>query len=925
MKEQPKNATARWFLGRAKMAQAEELRRNDQPGDALGVYGEAIQDWRASARMQPSFTPSCNQSIAGALVGTAALELDEGEVAKADAHLDEAFQVWPGIFDRGDSFGCSYLTLKSRIGRRLLGGDRGWLSANATHTEEVTTEQKMASLRRAVEFHRTLIARHGDHEEYLGFWYNNLGLALRDLGTLQAAAKKAPVEGLQDWPGRGAPPEAVASWQEALEAYEKAMTCLPEDSRLVNDCALMLVYHLGRDLPRAEKLFRQAIDLGKGALAAKEAAGDLKKEDRNFLEEAVGDAWQNLGLLHFWHDKEKKAALPFFKEALAYFPYGGRAVTGLIRQIEGPGVRDAASGNQARTGDKDPVVAEAEKLLAEAAQADAWEAKGAFADAAFQIEKLLAKAQDKGRVRLILARTLQGLSNAEKGSRKPNMGTAMGFLEEATAKLKAAVQDDPDLFPAWLLLVSLELELGDSDGAAAAARPLAGLLAKKGKELNPADRNQMASMAGHALYISFARGMAAAAQANADPEDKVKKDGADAVALLDGVFQTALKNKGTVPGVSAPAVVAVDLAKVHQWQGDLPRAVQVLAEWIGATKPTVEIMQELFNIGRSKGSGTGPLVEAFTAILATAPDDPTILWYHGAAHCEAGDNLRRLGKYDEADKHYDRAVAALRRVIELNPAFKASSQTFIVRSLSGKGYAAKGRKDWKAAGEHFLAALRENPELRNTQDSGRLHPALGIAYVTDHYLKSNEPMAAIELYQKALAVVPQEVDWSNNMALTARDLGTALQRRDPAQAEKLFRISLEGYRNAVKYSDKDPRLLNDLALIMIYHVPSEREKARPYLLKAVEEGAKQLASFPTDDPGGRQLLDEAVGDAWQNIGYLDMVVAKDYDAAEKAFKESLKHFSPTNRAEVRRHMARLHRLMAEAKKKDGAAGGGEPR
>jgi Flp pilus assembly protein TadD len=66
----------------------------------------------------------------------------------------------------------------------------------------------------------------------------------------------------------GDPETAMALWKESYAAYEKAVEFNPEDPRIVNDCGLMLVYHLKNDYERARELFAKAIELGHGQALA---------------------------------------------------------------------------------------------------------------------------------------------------------------------------------------------------------------------------------------------------------------------------------------------------------------------------------------------------------------------------------------------------------------------------------------------------------------------------------------------------------------------------------------------------------------------------------------------------------------------------------------------------------------------------------
>lgn len=114
--------------------------------------------------------------------------------------------------------------------------------------------------------------------------WNNLGLFLRDEGErleLEASKEDAP-----------APDPALLAdlYQRAFVAYARALELSPDDPQLLNDTALMLHYHLKRDLDRARSMYERAIELARERLAAP----DLPAGDRERFETALQDANTNL-------------------------------------------------------------------------------------------------------------------------------------------------------------------------------------------------------------------------------------------------------------------------------------------------------------------------------------------------------------------------------------------------------------------------------------------------------------------------------------------------------------------------------------------------------------------------------------------------------------------------------------------------------
>lgn len=114
--------------------------------------------------------------------------------------------------------------------------------------------------------------------------WNNLGLFLRDEGErLELVAHREHTS---------KPEQALLDdlYGRSFAAYERALALSPDDPQLLNDTALMLIYHVGPDYPRAELMFRRALEL----FDQKLAAAELSAEDRQQLETSRSDAAENL-------------------------------------------------------------------------------------------------------------------------------------------------------------------------------------------------------------------------------------------------------------------------------------------------------------------------------------------------------------------------------------------------------------------------------------------------------------------------------------------------------------------------------------------------------------------------------------------------------------------------------------------------------
>ncbi|MEO0651986.1 MAG: hypothetical protein AAFZ65_15030, partial [Planctomycetota bacterium] len=109
---------------------------------------------------------------------------------------------------------------------------------------------------------------------------------------------------------------ARRTMRRSRNAYEQAARLAPQDIRVLNDAALISVYYLHDELERAEARLLEAVALGETQLANP----DLDDQARYDLENAWGDAHENLGVLHLEHLNDPDAAAQWFERAVEIGP-----------------------------------------------------------------------------------------------------------------------------------------------------------------------------------------------------------------------------------------------------------------------------------------------------------------------------------------------------------------------------------------------------------------------------------------------------------------------------------------------------------------------------------------------------------------------------------------------------------------------------
>jgi hypothetical protein len=126
-------------------------------------------------------------------------------------------------------------------------------------------------------------------------YWNNLGLFLRDEGEGRERSKRKLTAEERK--------EVQDLYERSYAAYLKSLELAPDDPNYLNDAALMLHYHLDRDLDKARAWYAKAAEKAKAELERKE----LTAEVRDLRQIALRDATNNLKLLDDLLEKRRKA------------------------------------------------------------------------------------------------------------------------------------------------------------------------------------------------------------------------------------------------------------------------------------------------------------------------------------------------------------------------------------------------------------------------------------------------------------------------------------------------------------------------------------------------------------------------------------------------------------------------------------------
>jgi tetratricopeptide (TPR) repeat protein len=854
VREQPSTPILRWHQGRAIYTRADQLRREGNFQGALTTYERARGAFAQYASMQPQHRDSAHQWLALCDLSMARCAVDSGDTRSAQQLVLRAGATSPlattyvdGQPSLVDSFGNHFTGAVFAVNSALVQATEGGLSASLAFNEAVLTA----------------------HPDLFGFVYNNAALAARDLGVQKANG--------------GDHAAAKDLWERSYRFYEKAVELSPDDARIVNDCGLMLIYHLDRDLDRARQLFERAIAIGTQQLG--ELPADVDPRTRELLEEAVGDAWQNIAVLLREHRKAPFADYrQFCEQAVKYFPYQRREAAALLRNQGELDLNSTARAALAQrlaqqSGDQGGAAeALAKKLPAVRQKADAGDFDGALA----LLDEIVKECNEHAPYHFLRGEMTLKLANQARDNRRS--GVAL-FYEDAVRALQRSLELDAEPAAVWQLLAEAQYEAGETAAAAQTASALLLHLQSQGGG-KPGE-----ALAAHKLRAN------AAARAYAT----AKGDGKDDKDLLTAARASfrVLEQDGQLDATMLQLWSATEL-----WAEAPAEAVNVYVRASKRFPDDLTLLDALVNTAAANRQL--PLaVEA----LADRKDAGS-LWYCGKAAFLLANDQQSLGKLDEALQALDTARAKFEASMAQNAGYRDSCEQWIAMSLGKKGNLSFAKKDFAQAETALLESIRMRPD-RAAEDLGNADSTkLGILKLADHFYKKGDLGNAEAIYRIASDAASSDLDLLNNSGLFARDWGNQLEAKGKKQeAMEMYEQSYKAYRRAQQLDPENVRLCNDVALIAIHHLDRDWDLAKQWLDSAIAVGTRTLEQNPPTNVDDKQALEEAVGDCYENLALWHLKHSKDAAAAKVAAQQSQKFHPGQRRPGARRHLQAAERLL----------------
>jgi len=324
----PDVAAGHLVEGRARFEQALAARSAEAPQP--GLFETAAQRFAQARAMSPELDAECRSYEVLCRSGLGWCAFDAGQLEAAEAHFLSMEEFFPeGLKWRYQGADGEQDPLPSGI------DGLAWIADGWRQREEWERAAAVFEILRGHEPERS------DWHNNTGFFSRDAGVALEYLGKRlcrAASGELQETEGLDTLRAslglapelEGTPTEldafgnaseqlferARALMEKSYNAYLEAALLTPEDVRVLNDTALVLVYYLHKDLNLAEELLMRCVQLGEQQLLT----GELSDDQRWELENAWGDAFQNLGVLHLVHKADPEAAQRFFERAMEIGP-----------------------------------------------------------------------------------------------------------------------------------------------------------------------------------------------------------------------------------------------------------------------------------------------------------------------------------------------------------------------------------------------------------------------------------------------------------------------------------------------------------------------------------------------------------------------------------------------------------------------------
>jgi tetratricopeptide (TPR) repeat protein len=366
---------------------------------------------------------------------------------------------------------------------------------------------------------------------------------------------------------------------------------------------------------------------------------------------------------------------------------------------------------------------------------------------------------------------------------------------------------------------------------------------------------------------------------------------------------------------SLEAAIAIDaslynsrikLADFHTWQQRQQMAATVLKEAITAAPDYGVAYQRLKTLCLGdRNLHTATLRE----LCGTIASPGTVLWYYGEALYLQARDARVASDFVKAMAALDKSQQAFEESAALDANFESSCRAWISIVKTQRVWMLRDEGNIDAAIDAAFEVMDYNPSaLQDPLEDQSL--ANAIDYLIADIYSGGDMRKAIDLLRKVCSVDDTVALFVNNLGLFTRDLAGTLSRRGQHdEADQLYQESWDVYSRLVELRPEHPRSVNDRALIAVYYLDEHHEFAVQELHRVISIGEVLLAEMDENVPEEEhRSVDEAVGDAYENLAYYQVFRLNQVGNAEKLLKASSAHYPFKERGGVKMIRNKLEQI-----------------
>lgn len=508
--------------------------------------------------------------------------------------------------------------------------------------------------------------------------------------------------------------------------------------------------------------------------------------------------------------------------------------------------------------------------------------------ALYKIDKIISEEKANSDIWLLFGQAALNLFNQRLAEQKLGPSLASDLFNDAELGFKEAMRNEENLRAAHLGLLQTYTLQGKATEAWDIALNLHELWEEKYDSLTEEEETLFATAGLNRVIAIY--------QNNASP--------LQAEHLAIEAFERLLSKAQNKSDVS------VKLADLHTWRGRTEAALIILNNALLSDPNNITLYQRLNNLGSQNRNLHVATLKQLTNEL---PGEATPLWYYGEALYYQAYETRIAADFIKAMNSLDEAERVFEQASQLNKNYQNSCQEWITLTQLQRVWTLRSEGRLNDACSALLVIAKRHTNLLEELPEGE-NLANAISYIVYDFVKQENLRSATSFLTSICQIKDANAAWLNNLGFFNRELGVeALEAGNSLDAKRYFDDSYAAYSRCVELAPEDVRYTNDRALIAAYYLDQDTLNfAEEELLRAVQLGEKQLKKLRLNEDTTKseiEQLDEAVGDAYENLAYITVIRRKQTTNAAQLLKMSRKHFPFEERSGVKMIEKQLEELL----------------